>query len=1119
MGKILYRSISGKGTAESNDERHESHNDFHFDGTEFGKGVHYTCLDYVPVSDFTPLSGVDWWRVDKIKGQPCIRQNCIDITVECIKCGAAEHKKDKFLRIEVISFDRNLFRIRFNPYAKSFSDYDDAENSYGPISRPQLDWIQKQNTAKPDISYDGSEVIITLKCIVMTFDEKCSLTVRNRESGQILHRDGWVTPPGMNEDSQPRGIVFVDEGYGSAVAAIKKLPRDKNGIAPGYYGCGACQNYYEKGDEMRNHSSSLSHTEQVVTFFNYDNYNGNQPELQPKGLPEKLKRTEQEFIPQYVTTPFFIEYASDCSYAYGLLLDNTSQSYINLGSKIFSGATDPEYTKNISNVYYFGAQYPELDYYLIFPSSFGHSTGLIASVLDNCSILTGREYEIDDGLNQRGAMPPKYIFGLFQGVYGFSALNGGEKSSVKSVVNGYKKSDFPLEGLAIDVDVQNDFEVFTTNPDFWEGGEVGAGDSVFEWAHKQDLVCQTNITNFIRNDKEDYSVYKTLKEKDLYVKCSKFVECGGEYNTYPTKTTAYQAILPYTHTTAVFPDFSRADAAEWWGRNYWDEEQIPRPLLKIGLDFVCQDMTEPAQDPHCLGESLWNSHYAADDFHLTSGKFNWKSFHGQQLYGDPRHPGKKLPFIALRNFHGYMECKATYEYGLTVKDHYPTHYNRSYIISRGGYFGQAHYGGLWTGDNSSSWHCMQTQLPRILNLGICGFPVVGADVGGFSASDNIIHTYNHCQEKLMVRWVQAASLLPWFRDHYKNFIYCDKGKNFQELYRFDWSYRGTGRKFSDIMNDFMKLRIRFHHILYSSMFTFCKTGLPPVKPTCLFDGGCNDNGAMKGFRSCQDSQFFIGDCTVMVAPAIEDENCGELTDHRSSNYPSTIFRHPIWLPANVKWFPYNARFDGPCDPKDAFHYTQGDFGFYKGEGVVRPFTVPLEIMPIFVREGAILPTRIAADGKVKNIQQLDKDDDPFVFDIWPGSDHSSYQCYFDDGGKTRNAELNGEYSVITVEQISDGNSWQVVFTCCELKYQLPAFLYIRLRAAVSGRVSDSLGRGYVHTSNLSDLFNLKDAAFYYDEKKQEEWIKVQTNCLNGLRVCKDKSSTIHQLVFPDNVIG
>ncbi|MEW8545789.1 MAG: TIM-barrel domain-containing protein, partial [Candidatus Thiodiazotropha sp.] len=397
-----------------------------------------------------------------------------------------------------------------------------------------------------------------------------------------------------------------------------------------------------------------------------------------------------------------------------------------------------------------------------------------------------------------------------------------------------------------------------------------------------------------------------------------------------------------------------------------------------------------------------------------------------------------------------------------------------------------------------------------LNMGLCGFPIIGCDVGGFAQS----HTekYQHTQEHLMVRWVQASSLLPWFRDHYAKLQYG--GKKYQELYAFEWCY--NGRKFSDIMNDFVKMRVRFHHVLYTGMYNFCKTGVPPVKPTCLYEGGSKRSNVMKGFTSCQDSQYFVGDCTIMVCPAMEDENCGALEDQSSGNYPAVIHDHPVWFPTERKWFPYDARYDGPCDPGNGFNYTQGTYGFYLGTGAAHKFTVPLENMPVFMKEGAIIPTRITADGSnKKNIQQLDKDGEPFVFDIWPGAEYSTYECYFDDGGRTKNAELKGEYSLVKVQQRSEGGVWQISFSSEYNKYLLPTFLYIRLRAAVSGPISDSQSRSYSGCSTLPDLFQEKGPACYYDTGKKEQWIKVFSDKLDGLTISKKGTYDIKPLIFPD----
>ncbi len=229
---------------------------------------------------------------------------------------------------------------------------------------------------------------------------------------------------------------------------------------------------------------------------------------------------------------------------------------------------------------------------------------------------------------------------------------------------------------------------------------------------------------------------------------------------------------------------------------------------------------------------------------------------------------------------------------------------------------------------------------------------------------------------------------------------------------------------------------------------------------------------------------------ILVAPALEDENC-----ESNHIYPAIIENHPIWFPKDKKWFPYDAEKDGPCDPGNGFSYTEGSFGYYAGDGAVYDFTVPLEKMPIFIKEGTIIPTRLTADGSVKNIQQLDKDNEPFVFDIWPGSSESSLECYLDDGGKTKDAELNGAYALLQVNQSFAGGKLTIGIKANYLNYTLMDFYYLRLRGCNAGQISDTVGNKYTRVSSLSDLYSTEGAAYFYDDGTKEEWIKFPSNSL------------------------
>ena len=149
-------------------------------------------------------------------------------------------------------------------------------------------------------------------------------------------------------------------------------------------------------------------------------------------------------------------------------------------------------------------------------------------------------------------------------------------------------------------------------------------------------------------------------------------------------------------------------------------------------------------------------------------------------------------------------------------------------------------------------------------------------------------------------------------------------------------------------------------------------------------------------------------------------------------------------------------------------------------------------MPIFIRGGAIIPTRLSADGSAKNIQQLDEDGDPFVFDIWPGAECSQSGCYFDDGGVTRDAETQGTYTLLALSQSQDTSAWNVTLKLSYSQYALPEYLYVHLRGTELGAVTDSANNAYAQVQSLSDLYSEQAAAYYFDGSTKEERIKIPT---------------------------
>jgi alpha-D-xyloside xylohydrolase len=75
---------------------------------------------------------------------------------------------------------------------------------------------------------------------------------------------------------------------------------------------------------------------------------------------------------------------------------------------------------------------------------------------------------------------------------------------------------------------------------------------------------------------------------------------------------------------------------------------------------------------------------------------------------------------------------------------------RVYILSRSGFAGQQRYAaGVWSGDISSTFSQLQTEIPGGLSYALSGMPYWTTDIGGYFTPD--------ASEELFTRWLQFDS--------------------------------------------------------------------------------------------------------------------------------------------------------------------------------------------------------------------------------------------------------------------------------------------------------------------------------------------------------------------------
>ncbi|MFE8101502.1 glycoside hydrolase family 31 protein [Brenneria goodwinii] len=1115
----------------------------------------YNTYDYVPVEEWSVGDDIELYSVNW-DGKPHSPKGfdtdwTIYINAKAkTKSGAENNERDVCLILQVTSCEKDAFRVRFSPSAASIADYPDKV--YGPVVAERLSHIRQHEQAagyKPILRWNRNGAAIQLRAIQIQFvrAEDDSLAIQVKRLA-----DGAVT------DISSGPLFHAKPGVGT-VANMKR----KAESATHYFGLGEILHYNLTGkhnpetgtakDECYGYQgfSQLDHNGAQVTCYNYDNLWYNQPEVFPRSVPYKEAFKATANVPLYLNAPFYIERASinERQQFLGVFLDNTGQSYFS-----FKNASRDKTAVDA------GVQQGEFDCHYMFAEQ-------AAGVLDAFTYLMGRgnlgaEAKIGPTLNDRATMPPKYIFGYFQAKYGFPGLlrPQGEQDPLKvyveDIVEGYRQENIPIEGLGIDIDIQEDKKVFTIKDSFWSSGKAGEGLSVFDWAAQFNLQCQTNITPFIRADKAAYQpgdkAKKQYETAQGLIRNSYCVQNEGEANItkfrgpqnesdYPglTYTRIGEVNYPDQHVLvldyginaqtaerdmigAVVTDYGNPDAARFWGDQY-------AYLLKNGLGFVWQDMTVPDAMPHVedgknfadtesprnqFGWSLTGE--APDDDRRRTNTFNWRSFHGQLHLTDPRFgDGRKTPFVELRNFHAYMLAKSTYEYGLAAHEELLKGYKRSYVICRSGYPGLQHYAGHWVGDNASTWHHLQATIPMLLNLGMSGLPIAGTDVGGFAPGEapedpgstlfNDKRNRNHnpmvydrlvlgaedvdigaiCEQELMTRWIQAACLLPWMRNHY------DAMKPYQEIYHYTSAVTAEGgRTFCDIMAAFIRFRVRWHHLLYDAMYQSTQIGVPVIQAMSLWEG--DEEVFSESNRDILATQFFI-DRSVLVAPI--------LTRSPKDGAASYTVEKEIYFPKDaqgqaINWYRYNVL----EDTVDIEHPFEG--------GKRIKVSADITELPLFVREGAIIPERHSqSDLKAafKNIQVMDKFKQPLVLSVYPVGKQAAgdHQLYWDDGGVTRSAERDGVFSVIDIHQArqhaaAEGEIQVISVTPRKYDYPLHEFIYFRIRSPQRSARRIAIGASRVDNmaASTDKLFSYQGEAAYVDDNGNL-WIKARTGQLSA----------------------
>jgi alpha-glucosidase len=250
---------------------------------------------------------------------------------------------------------------------------------------------------------------------------------------------------------------------------------------------------------------------------------------------------------------------------------------------------------------------------------------------------------------------------------------------------------------------------------------------------------------------------------------------------------------------------------------------------------------------------------------------------------------------------------------------------RCLLFSRSSYIGMHRYGGIWTGDNKSWWSHLLLNLKMMPSLNMCGFLYAGADLGGFGADTS---------RELLLRWLALGVFTPLMRNH------AALGARVQECYQFE--------DISDFRH-IIGVRYRLIPYLYSEYMKAALTDDMYFKPLAF-------EYPEDSVAATVEDQLLLAN-EVMIAPVY--------TQNAKGRY--------VYLPEEMMYIQFlpDGTIQSEILPK-GHHYV----------------SVPLNVVPLFIRAGKCIPLAAAAE----SVAELDTTHLQLI-----GYEHSSYVLYEDDG--------------------------------------------------------------------------------------------------------------------------
>lgn len=259
---------------------------------------------------------------------------------------------------------------------------------------------------------------------------------------------------------------------------------------------------------------------------------------------------------------------------------------------------------------------------------------------------------------------------------------------------------------------------------------------------------------------------------------------------------------------------------------------------------------------------------------------------------------------------------------------------RPFIISLDGWAGTQRYAGIWSGDQTGgNWEYIRFHIPTYIGSGLSGNPNISSDMDGIFGGKN---------EVVNIRDFQWKTFTP------------------MQLNMDGW---GSNPKYPHILGEpatsinrhYLKLKAELMPYAYS-LAREAVDGLPMIRAMFL------EYPNSYTFGKATQYQFLFGKY-FLIAPIYQNTK---------ADAQGNDVRNGIYLPEGI-WYDY---FTGQK---------------YTGNRIINSYQAPIWKLPIFVKEGAIIPM----NNPHNNPTEIDKS--LIIIEIYPSKRKTEFMLYDDDG--------------------------------------------------------------------------------------------------------------------------